>query len=71
MSSPLTAPQLSAAQQIHTLLTAKHYGGSFYRLLAEAALIADPVNRDTLLTAFPSINATYGPKSVFYREDLG
>ena len=71
MSSPLTAPQLSAEQQIHTLLTAKHYGGSFYRLLAEAALVADPANRDTLLTAFPGINVTYGPKSVFYREDLG
>ena len=71
MSSPLTPPKLSAEQQIHTLLTAKYYGGMFYRNLAAAALVADPVNRDTLLTAFPGINATYGPKSVFYREDLG
>jgi len=50
--------------------TAHHYGGSFLSKVAEAALNADPRNRDRVLDAFPEIVAKYGPGSVFYNEYL-
>lgn len=57
--------------QIHfTLITMRKYGGQFFRLLAEAALSADPHNRTRLFEAFPEIIITYGPDSVFYSEEV-
>ena len=53
-----------------TIRTARHYGGSFLGTVAEAALNADPRNRDRILDAFPEIIATYGPGSAFYNEYL-
>ena len=38
--------------------------------LAEAALAADPVHRNRVLSAFPEIVARYGPGSAFYNEYL-
>ena len=53
-----------------TVRTAHHYGGSFLRKIAEAAMIADPRNRNRVLDAFPEIVARYGPGSAFYNEYL-
>ena len=53
-----------------TIRTAHHYGGSFLSKVAEAALNADPRNRDRVLDAFPEIVAKYGPGSAFYNEYL-
>ena len=53
-----------------TVKTVHHYGGSFLSKVAEAALNADPRNRDRVLDAFPEIVAKYGPGSAFYNEYL-
>jgi len=50
----------------HTLLTACRFGGSFYRQLATAALIADPSNRQRIFEAFPELIQQYGPTTSFY-----
>lgn len=67
----LSTPQLTLTQEFHTLLTAAHFGGRFYRTLAEAGLAADERNRATLFAAFPYLVETYGPGTSFYSEDLG
>lgn len=55
--------------QIHfTLITMRKFGGTFFRLLAEATLHADPSNRSRVFAAFPEIIITYGPNSTFYSE---
>ena len=51
-----------------TLQTAATYGGSFYKALAEAALKADPSNRQRLLAAFPELANTYGAASALHRQ---
>jgi len=58
-------------QQIHTLLTAAYFGGLTISKLAEAGLIADPVNRQIILDCFPRIISDYGPDSELYSEALG
>lgn len=51
-----------------TFITCSHYGGSFFKALADAGLKADPMNRQRLLTAFPELFATYGPSSTLHRH---
>lgn len=58
-------------QEVHTLLTAQHFGGQFMRLLATAGIAADPDNRRRLFAAFPDLQNFYGPRTMFYSEDLG
>lgn len=53
-----------------TVKTAHHYGGAFLSKVAEAAMHADPRNRDRVLDSFPEIVAEYGPGSAFYNEYL-
>lgn len=60
---------MDTAQQHHTLKTALKYGGSFYRALASAGLLADTTNRQTLLEAFPMLEQSYGPGSAFYEAE--
>lgn len=62
---------LTDTQQLHTLLTAVHFAGNFYRKLAQAGLAADPGNRAKIFLAFPELRETYGPNTSFYSEDLG
>lgn len=62
---------LSAEQQLHTLLSAKRFGGNFIKHLVEAGLVADPLNRARIFESWPEIEVQYGPRSVFYSEDLG
>jgi hypothetical protein len=47
------------------------FGGNFERHLATACIVADPMNRQRLLDAFPEVESKYGPSSSFYSEDLG
>jgi|SanBayMetagenome_1026888.scaffolds.fasta_scaffold00568_5 hypothetical protein len=56
---------------LNTLLTAVRYGGCFIAKLAEAGLVADPVNRKRLFNCFPQLLLDYGPVSELYRTDLG
>lgn len=58
-------------QEVHTLLTAQRFGGNFMRHLAAAGLAADPENRQRLFAAFPDLQNFYGPRTMFYSEDLG
>ena len=44
------------------------YGGGFYKRLAEVTLVADPNNRNRILTAFPEIAQIYGPQTHFHKQ---
>jgi hypothetical protein len=57
-------------QIVASIRTAHHYGGGFIKKLAEAALAADPYNRNKVLSNWPDLLTNYGPGSNFYREDL-
>ena len=61
---------MTPKQQHYTLLTAMKFGGNFYKALAQAGLVADPVNRAQIFTAFPDLAIVYGPTAAFYSEDL-
>lgn len=50
-----------------TLKTTLKYGGSFYRALASAGLLADKNNLQRLFQAFPELKINYGPDSRFYQ----
>lgn len=50
-----------------TFMTAVKYGGSFYKALGGAGLLADTANRERLLAAFPEMEATYGPQTAMHR----
>lgn len=62
---------MTPEQQLHTLLIARRFGGKFVQHLAAAGLAADPLNRLTLMEAFPVLEDSYGPLSALYSEDLG
>jgi hypothetical protein len=62
---------MTTHQTIHTLHTMSRFGGNFERHLAAACIVADPMNRQRLLDAFPEVESKYGPGSSFYSEDLG
>lgn len=47
------------------------FGGNFEQHLAATCIVADPINRDMLLQAYPEIEGKFGPDSRFYSEDLG
>jgi hypothetical protein len=51
-----------------TLQTALAYGGGFYRRLAEAGLLADPVNRAKIFETWPDLNRIYGPDTLQHRQ---
>ena len=48
-------------------MTAVKYGGSFYKALGGAGLLADTANRERLLEAFPEMEATYGPQTAMHQ----
>ena len=43
------------------------HGGSFVNAIAQALRVADPVNRQRLLDAFPDFVEKYGPTSEFMK----
>lgn len=55
-------------EEIRTLLTAKQHAGGFLYRIAEAALHADPVNRQRVFAAFPELISVYGPDAPLYQE---
>jgi len=57
-------------QQHYTLLTTAKYGGSFYKALAKAALLADAENLTKIFSTFHDLEILYGPRSRFYSENL-
>lgn len=57
-------------QRHFTLLTTAKYGGSFYKALAQAALLADTENLAKIFSTFKDLEILYGPRSRFYNEDL-
>jgi len=57
---------MTKSQMVHTLLAMKQFGGGFAGKLADAALVADPTNREIIMAAFPWIEERYGPGSNFY-----
>jgi len=52
----------------NTLQTAIRYGGSFYRNIAEAALVADADNKALIFRTWPRLITQYGPGSTMYSE---
>ena len=62
---------MTSDQEIHTLFTARRYGGNFISKLAEAGLAADPANRLIIFAGFPQLAEQFGPDSKFYSEALG
>ena len=52
----------------NTLQTAIRYGGSFYRKIAEAALVADADNKALIFRTWPRLITQYGPSSTMYSE---
>ncbi len=49
-----------------TFQTAIQQGGSFYKKLGEAGLVADADNKAALVRAFPRLIQQYGPSSTLY-----
>lgn len=59
---------MTPTQQHRTLQTAAEYGGSFFRALAQAGMLADPSNKQRLFDAFPEFKIMYGPGTNFHGE---
>ena len=55
-------------ETFNTLQTAIHLGGSFYKKLAEAALVADADNKALIFKTWPRLVTQYGPGSALYSE---
>jgi hypothetical protein len=51
-----------------TFQTAKQHGGGFISRLADAGLVADPSNQQTLLQAFPQLQHCFGPQTLIHRQ---
>lgn len=51
-----------------TMQAALTYGGTFMRHLAQAAICADPANRETLFAAFPRLEREYGPQTTLHQK---
>jgi hypothetical protein len=51
-----------------TFQTAIQHAGGFYRRLAEAGLLADPVNRAKIFEAWPDMIRVYGPDTLLHRQ---
>ena len=62
---------MTSDQEIHTLLTARRFGGYFHSKLAEAGLAAHPRSRLIIFAHFPQLAKQFGPGSRFYSEALG
>jgi hypothetical protein len=56
-------------EKYNTFESMRRYGGALTRYLAQAWMVADPVNRHTLERAFPNYLQKYGPGSPFYTEN--
>ena len=64
----LNLHKMTDTETYNTLQTTIHLGGSFYRKLAEAALIADADNKALIFKTWPRLVTQYGPGSTLYSE---
>ena len=53
-------------ETFNTLQTAIQNGGTFYKKLAEAALVADAENKALIFKNWPRLISHYGPSSPLY-----
>ncbi len=56
---------MNSAQLTAMICLMQSHGGSFVSSIAQALRVADPVNRQRLLDAFPDLVKKYGPTSDF------
>jgi hypothetical protein len=56
---------MNSAQLTTMICLMQSHGGSFVGAIAQALRVADPVNRQRLLDAFPDLVEKYGPTSQF------
>lgn len=56
---------MNSAQLTAMICLMQSHGGSFVNAIAQALRVADPVNRQRLLDAFPDLVKKYGPTSDF------
>ena len=56
---------MNSAQLTAMICLMQSHGGSFVNAIAQALRVADPVNRQRLLDAFPDLVKKYGPTSHF------
>ena len=54
---------MNSAQLTAMICLMQSHGGSFVNAIAQALRVADPVNRQRLLDAFPDLVKKYGPTS--------
>ena len=64
----LKPTKMTDTETYNTLHTAIHLGGSFYKKLAETALVADADNKALIFKTWPRLVTQYGPGSVLYLE---
>ena len=58
---------MNSAQLTAMICLMQSHGGSFVSSIAQALRVADPVNRQRLLDAFPDLVEKYGPTSDFMK----
>jgi 2-oxo-4-hydroxy-4-carboxy--5-ureidoimidazoline (OHCU) decarboxylase len=58
---------MNQAQLTTMICLMQSHGGSFVNAVAQALRVADPVNRQRLLDAFPDLVKKYGPTSEFMK----
>lgn len=58
---------MNSAQLTAMICLMQSHGGSFVNAIAQALRVADPVNRQRLLDAFPDLIEKYGPTSQFMK----
>lgn len=58
---------MNQAQLTAMICLMQSHGGSFVNAIAQALRVADPVNRQRLLDAFPDLVEKYGPTSEFMK----
>ena len=59
---------MTPTEQHWTLQCAVEYGGSFYRALGHAGLLADANNRAKIFAAWPDMVTVYGPATQLHRQ---
>ena len=58
---------MNPAQLTAMICLMQSHGGSFVSSIAQALRVADPVNRQRLIDAFPDLVEKYGPNSQFMK----
>jgi hypothetical protein len=59
---------MTPTDQHWTFQCAVEYGGSFYRALGHAGLLADANNRAKIFAAWPDMVTVYGPATQLHRQ---